>query len=256
MADPGSAPAALSPLDETRFRVRTARAMSLTVNLLPQVMDFCRAERVRFLIARCSTQELLAAQAMERLGFSMMDTLVYFRRDLANKSLPERRGVPIRSAVSEDADAVRQIARDAFRGYDGHYHADARLDRAACDNLYADWALRSCSQKDLADEVLIAEPGGERLGFLTLKMLETGDADGRLYAVAPRAQGRGIGQALMIDGLHWCREHGMQGMVISTQITNLASQISWVRVGFAPFQSFYTFHKWFDEEYHLTKRLF
>ena len=248
MTDPGSAPAALSPLDEARFGIRTARAMSLTANLLPQVMDFCRFERIRFLIARCSTQELPAAQAMERLGFFLMDTLVYFRRDLQRQPLPDRRGVPIRFAVPEDADAVRQIAREAFRGYDGHYHADAHLDRAACDDLYVDWALRSCSQKDLADEVLIAEPEGERLGFLTLKMLETGDADGRLYAVAPRAQGRGIGQALLVDGLHWCREHGLRGMVISTQITNLASQGSWVRVGFTPYQSFYTFHKWFDEE--------
>jgi GNAT superfamily N-acetyltransferase len=222
--------------------------MSLTTDLLPQIMDFCLSERVCFLIARCSTQDLPAAWTMERLGFCLMETLVYFRRDLKRQPLPERRDVLIHSAMPDDVDAVRQIAREAFRGYDGHYHADPRLERSACDDLYVDWAVRSCSQKDLADEVLIAEQEGERLGFLTLKLLETGDADGRLYAVVPRDQGRGIGQALLVDGLYWCLEHGMRGMVISTQITNLASQGSWVRVGFAPYQSFYTFHKWFDEE--------
>jgi len=150
--------------------------------------------------------------------------------------------------VPEDVAAVRRIAREAFRGYYGHYHADPRLDRTACDDLYADWAVRSCLQKNLADEVLIAEPAGEQLGFLTLKDLGTGDADGRLFAVAPWAQGRGIGQALLVEGLYRCQEHGIAGMVISSQITNLASQVSWVRVGFTPYQTFYTFHKWFDEE--------
>jgi GNAT superfamily N-acetyltransferase len=248
VTDIGFAPAVLSQLDEDRFGVRTARCMSITADLLPQVMDFCHTRRVRFLIARCSTQDLPAAQSMENLGFSLMDTLVYFRRDLARPPMPQRRAVPIRSAGPEDVEAVGRIARQAFQGYDGHYHADARLDRLACDDLYVDWAMRSCSQKDLADEVLIAEPAGKRLGFLTLKRLETGDADGRLYAVAPRAQGRGIGQALLVNGLYWCQEQGLQGMVISTQITNLASQVSWARIGFVPHRSFYTFHKWIEAE--------
>jgi len=240
-------PAALSPLDESRFGVHTARAISLTASDLPRVMDFCRAERVEFLIARCSTQDLQAAQEMERLGFSLMDTLVYFRRDLTRPPLPETPFATICSARPGDVEDVHQIARDAFRDYGGHYHADPRLDRTACDELYVDWATRSCTQKDLADEVLIAEADEGPLGFLTLKTVDTRDADGRLYAVTPRAQGRGIGQALLIEGLRWCLGRGLQGMVISTQITNLASQISWVRVGFSPYQSFYTFHKWFEE---------
>ena len=248
MAESMPVPASLSSMDETRFGIRSARAISLTADLLPQVMDFCRNERVRFLIARCSTQELPAAQAMESLGFNLMDTLVYFRRDLQGQPLPDRHKIPTRLVAPGDVENIRQITRQAFRGYTSHYHADPRLDRAACDEIYIDWAVRSCSQKDLADEVLIADPGKRVQGFLTLKILETKDADGRLYAVTPKAQGRGIGQALLLDGLHWCRERGMQGMVISTQITNLASQVSWVRVGFTPYKSFYTFHKWFDEE--------
>jgi GNAT superfamily N-acetyltransferase len=247
MADISSAPVALSPLDQSRFGIRIARAMKITSAIVPEIMEFCRAERVQMLIARCSTQDLPTAQSLERLGFSLMDTLVYFRRDLERRPLPPKREIPIRSASHEDAGIVTQIASQAFQGYDGHYHADARLDRTACDELYTDWAGRSCLQKDVADEVLIATPLGEPLGFLTLKDLGTGEADGRLFAVAPRAQGHGIGQALLIAGLHWCRECGLRGMIISTQITNLASQGSWVRVGFSPHQSFYTFHKWFDE---------
>ncbi|MBM3151255.1 MAG: GNAT family N-acetyltransferase [Chloroflexi bacterium] len=239
-------PVALSPLEEARFGIRTARAMVLSMDDLPQVMDFCHAENVRLLISRCSTRDLSVAQAMERFGFSLMDTLVCFRRTLEN--LPERPDVTVRPATGADIETVRAIARAAFHGYDGHYHADPRLDRAACDDLYEDWAARSCTLADLADEVLLAEVDGESAGFLTLKALEDGDADGRLYAVVPHAQGRGIGQALVREGLYWSQAEALLGMVISTQVTNIASQVSWVRVGFAPHGSFYTFHKWFDEE--------
>jgi GNAT superfamily N-acetyltransferase len=176
-----------------------------------------------------------------------MDTLVYYRRDLAGIPLPDRPGVRIRPFIPEDNDAVRHIAQEAFKGYDGHYHADERLDRTACDDLYVDWAVRSCLQKELADEVLIAESDEKLVGFLTLKITETGDSDGRLFAVDPPAQGRGIGQALLVEGLYWSHQRGLRGMVISTQITNLRSQVSWVRTGFTPHLSFYTFHKWFDE---------
>lgn len=242
----GSAPAALSPLDTARFGVRVARASSIRQEDIPSLLDFCACENVQLLIARCETKDLSVAQALEHHGFFLTDTLVYFRRDLTRPPLPELRPVTIRPATEADASAVGEIARQAFRGYDSHYHADPRLDRAACDALYVDWAERSCREADVADTVLLAEVSGQAAGFLTLKTISETDADGRLYAVVPAMQGRGIGQALLIAGLHWCRERGLQGMVISTQITNLASQISWVRVGFVPQQSHYTFHKWFD----------
>ena len=246
MTESLAVPVELSPLDEARFGVRAARAKNLTADLLPHVMNLCNQWKVQFLIARCSTQDLPAVQAMQRRGFLLMDTLVYFRYDLEQMALPQRREVDIRSVRTDDTELIGRIARQAFQGYGGHYHADPRLDRAICDNLYVDWAMRSCTQKEVADEVLVAEVGNELVGFLAIKMLGSHDADGRLFAVLPRVHGRGIGQALLIEGLHWSKSHAMKAMIISTQITNLVSQRTWVRVGFDPHESFYTFHKWFD----------
>jgi len=240
-------PVELSPLDEARFGVRAARAKNLTADLLPHVMNLCNQWKVQFLIARCSTQDLPAVQAMQRRGFLLMDTLVYFRYDLEQMALPQRREVDIRSVRTDDTELIGRIARQAFQGYGGHYHADQRLDRASCNDLYVDWAVRSCTHKELADEVLVVELAEELVGFLTIRVLENQVADGRLYAVLPRARGRGIGQALLIEGLHWSKSHAMKAMMISTQITNTASQISWARVGFVPHESFYTFHKWFEK---------
>ena len=46
------APVQLSPLDEERFGIRSARAASVTLETLPAILEFCRAHEVRFLIAR------------------------------------------------------------------------------------------------------------------------------------------------------------------------------------------------------------
>ena len=234
-----------SPLDEARFGVRTARAMDITADQLPEILEFCSHQDVQFLIARCSTRDSATLQVMESTGFLIMDTLVYYYFDLFRKNLPERRQVSIRTIRPQDIEAIADVARQAFRGYESHYHADLQLDRSACDDLYVDWAVRSCTQKDMADEVLVAEVNNEVFGFLALKSIENNEADCRLYAVSQNTQQKGVGQALLIEALYWCKSKGLNALMISTQITNIASQKSCVRVGFEPYCSFHTFHKWF-----------
>ena len=59
----------LSYLDEQRFGIRSARAMQITANALPEIMEYSQQQMVQFLIARCSTKDLSTVQALERAGF-------------------------------------------------------------------------------------------------------------------------------------------------------------------------------------------
>jgi GNAT superfamily N-acetyltransferase len=243
----GLAVAELSGVDEARFGIRTARAREVTHEQIPELMAFCRSQAVRMLIARCPTTDLRAAQAMEGEGALLMDTLVYYARDLRKAAAgtgasPAR----VRHAAPADAAEVERIAAETFRGYSGHYHADERLDREKCDETYRSWAVRSVSTPGVADAVLVAEENARLLGFATLRMNTPDEGEGVLFGVAPEAQGRGIYRLFMECALEWCREQGARSMVVSTQITNLAVQRVWVRLGFEPSRSFYTFHKWFD----------
>lgn len=243
---------ALSALDEARWGVRSARALNVTVENLPVVLDFCRVNGVLFLVARCPVSDLPAAQAMERHGFLLMDTLLYYICDLSRPSPPSSQGegsqtrFVVRPVRPDEAEAVGDLSARAFAGYNGHYHADSRLDRAACDAVYRDWAARSCLSRQVADEVLVAETDGRTAGFITVKLWgDTGE--GPLYGVDPAAHGHGIGGALMSAAISWLKERGARRMVMSTQITNVPSQKVWVRLGFEPSHAEYTFHKWFDE---------
>jgi GNAT superfamily N-acetyltransferase len=236
---------ALSEIDSERFGVRIARANAAS-GQLASILDFCAAEKIDMLIARCAASDLAAAQSMEEMGFLLMDTLVYYSFDLTKKTIPEDAcEFLVRRLQSGDQAEVRKVASAAFKGYFGHYHADHRLDSSKCDEGYSSWAERSCTTEGVANEVLVAEEGGKVAGFATLRLNSPQEVEGLLFAVAPKSQGRGICRSFMIQSLRWCQAQGAKRMVISTQITNVSMQKVWCRSGFEPSHSLHTFHKWF-----------
>jgi GNAT superfamily N-acetyltransferase len=236
----------LSALDEERFGVRTGRATAVTAVVLPAVVSFCRRGQVRFLIARCPASDLAAAQAMEAEGFFLTDTLVYWSRD-QSLPVPEiMNGFTIRPVRSGEETVVEAIAAEAFRGYFGHYHADPRLDRKACDDTYASWARRSCTLREVAEEVLVAEETGSILGFLTLRRNSPEEAEIVLNGVRPSAQRRGIYRSLVLEAMRWSLDRDCRRLVVSTQLVNVPVQKAWTSLGFTLSSAWYTFHKWFD----------
>jgi ribosomal protein S18 acetylase RimI-like enzyme len=236
----------LSPLDEERFGIRTARASDVLPETVPEVLEFCRENRVVLAACRCSVSEPLAAQELERAGFLLMDTLVYYARDLRRgEAAEEEEGSLVRPFRPGEEEAVRRVAADAFRGYVSHYHADPRLDPRKCDEVYPDWAFRTCV-RGAADQVLVAESEGAVAGFASIRRNSPDEADVLLFAVDPAHQGRGIARALLLKTMEWCRSRRVSRLLYSTQITNQPAQKLLVRIGFEPAHAFYTFHKWFD----------
>jgi GNAT superfamily N-acetyltransferase len=237
----------LSTMDEERFGIRTAKASQVSATTLPALLDFCQAQGVTLLIARCPTSELEAAQAMEQRGFSLMDTLVYYARSLVNAPLPGDDGrTLVRPVRPGDEEPVRDVAAKCFQGYLGHYHADARLDRARCDEVYTDWAYRSCVSREVADEVLVAEIDGAVAGFATVRLNSLEESEGLLAGVATWARSRGVYRALLIERMRWSLSQGATRTLISTQVTNTTVQRQWTRLGYEPSHSYYTFHRWFS----------
>lgn len=239
-------PAALSPMDKNRFGVCCAKAAKVTTENLPEVIDFCQHNNVELLIARCPAEDLPAAQAMERVGGQIMDTLVYFSCHLRRVRLAdELPPLPVRPVEQAEATTVARIAAVCFHDYQGHYHADPRLDRRDCDNVYVDWAQRSCLERGSESEVLVAVQDTSPVGFATLRMNTASEGEGVLFAVSPSASKRGVYQSFMVEGMRWCIEKGATKMSVSTQLTNTGVQRVWTRLGFEPHHASYTFHTWF-----------
>lgn len=234
----------LSDIDSKRFGVTVARIDNVTAQDIAAAEEFCAANNVKLLMARCDTGDTPAAQAMEKRGFLLMDTLMYFKIDFSKKGPPPLResDLPIRPVKQGEEEAVKQLSHDAFSGYKGgHYHSDPRLDPVKCAEAYGDWAYNSALKK-AADEVLIAEADGVPGGFMTLKK----DGEIPLAVVRPDLQKRGIYSALLSHAAHWQKNNNSPSAFTGTQVNNTAVQKAFVRSGFEPDRSVYTFHKWYD----------
>jgi len=238
----------LSAIDEQRFGIKTARILQMTSHMMPDVMDFCRSNKVDLLIARCRTTELETVQEMERQGFLLMDTLIYYSRKIPDDPMPQyNTRIWVHPFSEGEEQTIAGLAAECFRGYSGHYHADTRLDSARCDEVYVSWALSECASQGKSKEVLVADVEDTPAGFVTLGVINPDECDVGLFCVKPLFRGTDVARSLMIQGMKWGAERGAEKMLTSTQIVNLASQKIWIRLGFEPDHACYTFHKWFDE---------
>lgn len=237
----------LSDIDKERFGIQTARVVGVTIESLPSILEFCRKEQVKLLIARCSMSDLKIAQTMEKKGFLLMDTLVYYTLDLTKRKIPSDNGTayfrPIRAGEEEE---MRLVATESFRGYFGHYHADPRLDSNKCDEAYVDWARKACASRGFDENFLVAEIEGRIVAFGVFRINSPDEGELFLGGIHPDFQGQGIYLSFLCRAMEWCLSKNAKRIVISTQLNNIAVQKVLTRFGFEISRGYYTYHKWFD----------
>ena len=235
-----------SALDSRRFGVQVYRARVDDLETAARALAFRGEAPVELMIARAPVERLEVVQALEAGGFFLCDTLVYWAGSTAPfgaaPELERHEGPRIREAGLEDRAALEEVARASFTGFQGHYHADLRLDPAAATEGYVEWCLSALA--DPSSFVLVAQ-GEERLaGFVTVKRTSAALGEVMLNGVAPAFQRRGIYAKLFAAAGLRLRQEGRAEVSSSTQLSNWAPQRVWARHGLEPVEAFYTLHRW------------
>jgi ribosomal protein S18 acetylase RimI-like enzyme len=137
----------------------------------------------------------------------------------------------VREAGPADFDAVARVTVEA-------YHADGQLDgETGYEMVLADVASRA-----EAGTLLVAtDETGRILGGVTLVVagspfaqLAAGDeAEFRMLAVDPAAQGQGVGEALVRECLRRAADHGCAAVIICTRSFAAPAQRLYQRLGFS-----------------------
>jgi hypothetical protein len=242
---------ALSELDAQRFGATTAKVLVEAGDRIDDITKWCTSRQVGLLIARCPTNELALVQEMETKGFYLTDTLVHYRtKDMARCAALMREPYYSRIATNRDANSVERMAREIFHGYSGHYHTDPRLNKGDADLVYSSWARALCERHDSNGVVFLACAGhdDECAGFLATSVTHSLTCEIVLNGVCGRHQRKGLYASMIAIAKNWAIDNGMEAVRISTKLTNIAVQKVWCRLGFEPFDSYYTFHKWFDDD--------
>lgn len=145
-------------------------------------------------------------------GFDVREQLHLLSRHL--HALPRVPPVPLRRGRRSDRRPVLAVDALAFPPF-------WRLDEAGLTEAMA--ATRSARFRVAAD--------GRVLGYAI-----SGRSGSRGYlqrlAVDPSAEGRGIGRALVVDGLRWMRQRGAGGVVVNTQVGNSRALELYQHLGF------------------------
>jgi len=237
----------ISPIDQERFGVITALASNLTLEKFDETLRFCDNNQVEFLIARCHTDQIETVHLMEANNFKLMDTLIYYKKNLAKVlKFPEIKKYKIRTVQSGEEHEVKEIALEAFQDYLGHYHTDPRLNVIDSQSVYPDWAYQACLTRGPQKEVLVCPVDGVLAGFVIIGVDEEGFSIVNLSGLRKRYQNTGIYAAFYFPLVKWSLDQGIKYSMASTQITNTAQQNYFARFGYKPIYSVYTYHKWFD----------
>ena len=177
-------------------------------------------------------------------GFDLMDTLVCAERSMSEPPPHSCGPTVVRPARPDDAPVIEAIAHESFSGYvAGHYHADPRLDRVKCDDVYVSWSLRAC-RGEAADATFVGEVDGRIAGFLSV----TGGERARRRSGRDcwRPASRGVPDA------HRGNRPLVHGRRLEADAHFHADHESGVPEylaphGFRTCGGTYTFHKWFDD---------
>lgn len=234
----------MSPLDTHRFGVVTARVDDLGAAEVAEAMAYCQAHDVELLIARAPIEDLEVVHRLGAAGFELMDTLVYYERDLRHSPVIEPADV-FAAPADTDVDQVEAIARECFRQYSGHYHADSRLDREACREVYASWARNACLERSHDSFVLVVGEPDHRVGFSCFRRPSAEIGELVLGAVLPEARGQKLYTRLTLAGAYKLQTAGATRFITSTHLGNWAAEAAWSSAGLRPYRAYHTFHRWF-----------
>jgi GNAT superfamily N-acetyltransferase len=187
-----------------------------------------------FATVKLPADAVAACVAAQDMGFRLVDTNLLFERQSGTAQ-----GANVRAARPDDLPAVAAIARQAL--VRTRFHLDPAIPAALAGDIKAAWAANFFAGKR-GDAMLIAERDGVPAGFLLALRAHAGwTVD--LIAVAPDAQGLGLGRSLIagLGGL----AHGAEppgALRAGTQAANRDSLAFYARQGFSLVEASYVLH--------------
>lgn len=155
---------------------------------------------------------------LARCGFAIRERLTLLANDLTSiraKNLPTQ--ARSRRAQTRERGRLLEIDRAAFHGF-------WQLDKAGINDAISatpHTRVRVLEHDGQIAAYAITGRAGDH-GFL------------QRLAVDPAAQGRGLGAALVLDSLQWCKRRRVRRVLVNTQIDNERARSLYIAMKFEP----------------------
>ena len=234
--------------DSAFFEHRIARLNfeRLYAGSLAAVEAWCVQHTIECLYFAADADHPPTVRLAEDNGFRLVEARLIFEGWLKNWHPATRptanEDIRVRPAVAADIPALQRIACNSYRG--SRFYFDPCFGEARCQEYYQTWIKNSV--EDAQEMSLVAEAEGRQVGYITGRAVDDGpEGEYLLTAVDEQARTHGIGQELFRSGLDWFVRHGVEHVVVATQIRNIPSQRLIERHGFLSKAARLYYHKWF-----------
>ena len=223
-------------------RIASLGPGALTEDGLTRVVEWCRAQRIDCLYALSDSNDARGIHLLEDAGARVVDVRMTFERSIEKPIAAGSSSA--RASREEDIPVLRQLA--GMSHTNSRFWADEHFPRSCCTELYATWIEKSC--RGWADRVFVAEADGTPAGYLSCHLRDGRRGEIGIVAVAPHAQGRGLGGALLDTGLSWFAEKNCEHVTVVTQGRNAAAQRLYQSRGFLTSSVRVWHHLWFTPD--------
>jgi dTDP-4-amino-4,6-dideoxy-D-galactose acyltransferase len=176
-------------------------------------------------------------------GFVLRDIRVTFDVSLnGTQELTFPESLKIRPFQPDDLDILRSISRTAFG--QTRFYNDPCFPDSMCDALYDIWVRKSCVE-GYADQVMVAETGGQVIGYVTChKNAAKSEGSIGLIGIAEEGRGQQIGQHLLRAAFNWFAEQNLASVSVVTQGANISAQRLYQKCGFRTRSLQLWYHRW------------
>ena len=237
-----------SKIDSDRFGIKIGRTdWNMFKDNPIEVFNTLTNDGYDLIISRLDMNNVRSVNIMEDLGFRIKDHQITYKFDLNSTDIDYKSRntkYRIRDFKEPDIDRIVEISRESFDGY-GHYFANESLDRDRCREIYPDWAYNICTNPNISDKIIVAEDNGIAIGYLSFKIYEEGDykyAAGGVGTVDMKYRGNDIFPDLIVAGLEWGREIGLDWEEHNVIVNNFPVNRSMNKIGFKPSNPITTMH--------------
>lgn len=240
----------ISKLDTDRFGFMVAK-ISDNVENPTEIVRELKKISTKLIIARIDMRNMKLINQLENLGFTYKDAQVTFSFDL-KKALPVNtyKEFALTSYNRRHLSQIIEMTKNSFKGY-GHYFADDKLDKDSCLEIYVDWIKRCCENKDVADNIVVAEKSNSAIGYLALKSKEKRNEQylaGVIGAVAPEYRKMGVFQAINVESLYLAKKLNLNSVENNVLMTNYPVMKTYTSLAYRIIRSEITMHYWYELE--------
>jgi dTDP-4-amino-4,6-dideoxy-D-galactose acyltransferase len=196
------------------------------------LIEYASARQMTYLFATVEARDVATLRALGEAGFAVIETRLYYHRELENYSFDQR--FPVRVATAADVALLCEAARDTVNPFD-RFHADPFITRAQADRMMVKWVEASILE-GFADLTLVPDAAAPR-AFCTLRYHK--DHWERwgirltqpvFSAVAPEF--KGWYKKLISEISYHLKSESAQHAYMTTQSTNSAVLWTWESLGY------------------------